>query len=174
MIALAVIAIVVFVAILVTKIDTTPEAVALGLVLGERWAISRTGRSVETGWFNGAVVDSSTLVLPRLQRCGFVGDDRRVVGAPPRCLPQVNVTVPPEYDGERCDRRRFPTRWYLAIPRLGTDRIGRGVLRWCRGVGGRHVVRTGEVLSFEPPPDRVGLESAPLDFGVVHEDLTLL
>ena len=56
-IALAVIAIVVFVAILVTKIDTTPEAVALGLVLGERWAISRTGRSVET---DGSMVRSWT------------------------------------------------------------------------------------------------------------------
>ncbi|MEK7252912.1 MAG: RluA family pseudouridine synthase [Actinomycetota bacterium] len=85
----------------------------------------------------------------------------------------MNVTVPPEYDGERCD---------LVVSRLAG--ISRSRARELIESGGvscdgvavsavRHVVRTGEVLSFEPPPDRVGLESAPLDFGVVHEDAHL-
>lgn len=56
-IALAVIAIVVFVAILVTKIDTTPEAVALGLVLGGAVGNLADRAFSGDGWFNGAVVD---------------------------------------------------------------------------------------------------------------------
>ncbi len=56
-IALAVIAIIVFIAILVTKIDTKLEAVALGLVLGGALG-NLTDRAFRgDGWFNGAVVD---------------------------------------------------------------------------------------------------------------------
>ncbi len=85
----------------------------------------------------------------------------------------MKVTVPTEYDGERCD---------LVASRLaGISRASaRGLIESggmsCDGVvvsAVRQTVHTGEVLSFEPPPEPIGLESAPLDFGVPYEDAHL-